>query len=61
MKPLLPQRPRPPHAPRTSTSTDPITGTEGSQHLPAAQDDGADAFRARYGAMRRELEDELAG
>lgn len=36
-------------------------GTEGSQHLPAAQDDGADAFRARYSAMRRQLEEELAG
>ena len=36
-------------------------GTEGSQHLPAAQDDGADAFRARYSAMRRQLEDELVG
>ena len=36
-------------------------GTEGSQRLTAAQDDGADAFRERYRAMRRRLEEELAG
>lgn len=37
-----------------------VAGSAGSLHLEAAQDDGADAFRESYRAMRRQLEQELA-